>query len=277
MSTQPLVHPAGMHALTHIIADLPQSLLIAGPEGVGLSTLGEYIAHSTGATTIRVLPEKDEKIDIEKGILSVEVIRRLYDQTKSLRSDHMIVIIDYAERMAVAAQNAFLKLLEEPSQHTHFMLLSHAPDSLLPTVLSRVVRYDVRPLSTKQTNDFLDKLGVHDDKKRTQLLYMAHGLPAELHRLTHDDHYFEVRSHRMRDARTLLQGGLYDKLKIAHSYKDNRENALLLLNDAMYMIQRSISDNPSEQLIKHIDSVLTAHQKIAANGNIRLCLARLVL
>ena len=273
----PLVHPAGKRSLQHIIADLPQSLLIAGPEGVGLTTVSRFISQSAGGQTITVLPEKDEVVDIEKGTISIDIVRRLYDQTKMRRTDKLIVVIDYAERMAPTAQNAFLKLLEEPSVHIHFMLLSHSPDLLLPTILSRVVRYDVRPLNTVQTETFIDTLGVTDVKKRTQLLYMASGLPGELYRLSDDSNYFDIRAVRMRDARTLLQGTLYEKLKVAHLYKDNRVAALLLLNDAMHMLQRSISDTPSDQLIRHIESLIMAHRKISGNGNVRLCLARLVL
>jgi DNA polymerase-3 subunit delta' len=277
MNTRPLVHPAGTHALDQIMADLPQSLLLSGPEGVGLATLGQYIAKTAGGQMVMVLPEKDEKVDIEKGTISVQIIRRLYDQTKSRRNDKLIIVIDYAERMGHQAQNAFLKLLEEPLQHVHFMLLSHTPQSLLPTIRSRVVRYDVRPLNSAQTNTLLDDLSVTSATTRTQMIYMAAGLPAEIHRLHNDSAYFDVRAARMRDARTLLQGTIYEKLRVAHQYKDDRDTALNLLDDTLHMVQHSISAKPQEQLITQIDTLLLARQKIAGNGSIRLCLARLVV
>ncbi len=55
-------------------------------------------------------------------------------------------IVVGADRMEPAATNAFLKTLEEPPPKTLFLLLSDAPDAILPTILSRAQRLDL-PLS----------------------------------------------------------------------------------------------------------------------------------
>lgn len=55
-------------------------------------------------------------------------------------------VIVGADRMEVAAANAFLKTLEEPPPKTLFLLLTDAPDAVLPTVVSRSQRIDL-PLS----------------------------------------------------------------------------------------------------------------------------------
>ncbi|MGN0855016.1 MAG: hypothetical protein ACI4R9_05810 [Kiritimatiellia bacterium] len=55
-------------------------------------------------------------------------------------------VIVSADRMETAAANAFLKTLEEPPAKTLFLLLTDAPDALLPTIVSRVQRIDL-PLS----------------------------------------------------------------------------------------------------------------------------------
>ena len=51
-----------------------------------------------------------------------------------------------ADRMEVEAANAFLKTLEEPTPQTLFLLLTDAPDAILPTIVSRAQRIDL-PLS----------------------------------------------------------------------------------------------------------------------------------
>jgi DNA polymerase-3 subunit delta' len=79
---------------------------------------------------IIILPEKDEKIDIEKGVISVEIMRRLYDETRTKTEGERIIIIDYAERMTTQAQNAFLKLLEEPGDDVYFILVSNTTSKL---------------------------------------------------------------------------------------------------------------------------------------------------
>lgn len=274
---KPLINPASELTLALLMKDLPQALLLTGPVGVGLSTIAKFVASEVGNITLTVLPEKDEKVDIEKGVISVVSIRRLYTQTRSIQTGKLIIVIDYAERMGHQAQNAFLKLLEEPGTGIYFILATHTPSKLLPTVSSRAQSLELRPISQKQTEAFIDELGVTGPKKRSQLLFMASGLPAELARLAQDEAYFESRSTIMRDARDLLQGTTYRKLLVANSYKDNRDLALTLLTDASHILKHSISEKPQDSLIAQINDLLYAYQQIQANGNIRLCLARLVL
>lgn len=275
--SRPLLHPASEQTISLLLRDLPQSLLLTGVQGVGLGTIARYIAGQVSSEIVTVLPEKDDRVDIDKGVISVDSIRRLYTQTRSIQTGKQAIIIDYAERMGHQAQNAFLKLLEEPGASTYFILATHTPNKLLPTITSRTQELEIRPVTVEQTDIFLDQLGVKDKKKRTQLSFMASGLPAELTRLVNDEAYFESRATIVRDARDLLQAPVYQKLVIAQRYKDDRQAALSLLTDAASILRRSISEKPQENSIAQIDSLLRAHQQIQANGNIRLCLARLVV
>lgn len=274
---KPIMNQASEKLLISIANHLPQSLLLTGAEGVGLGTISRYIAEICQATPVVILPEKDEKIDIEKGTINVDIMRRLYDNTRTKHVGKQIIIIDFAERMTHQAQNAFLKLLEEPGKDVYFILVSHSVSKLLPTVLSRVESLNIRPITTEQSKELLDLLKITDTTKRSQILFMADGLPAEITRLCNDDAYFESRSLIIRDARELLIGTPYQKLLIANRYKDNRLSALSLLTDMSNILKRSITANPQIDAIKHIDSILKAYQRIEANGNIRLCLAQLAI
>jgi len=275
--TKPIMNVASETILATVINRLPQSLFISGEHGVGLGTISKYIADLRKVTPIIVLPEKDEKVDIDKGVISVEIIRRLYDETRTKAVGERIIIIDYAERMTHQAQNAFLKLLEEPGQGIHFILVSHSAAKMLPTILSRTENIDIKPITTKQSQQLLDNMGATDAVKRSQLLFMADGLPAELTRLANDADYFEKRSTTVRDARELLRGNVYQKLLIAHKYKDDRALALTLLLDASRILKQTIIANPQTDTLNRVDLILNAYQQIEANGNIRLCLARMVI
>src|ERR1035437_176195 len=222
---KPLINPASDLVLSMMLRDMPQALLLTGPTGVGLGTVAKYLAAQIGTLSFVVLPEKDEKVDIDKGVISVDSIRRLYTQTRSIQTGKIVILIDYAERMGHQAQNAFLKLLEEPSAGVHFILATHTPSKLLATITSRAQSVDIKPVLKKQTEELLDELSVTDAKKRQQLIYMSTGLPAELTRLASDDAYFTVRSAVMRDARDLLQANTYRKLQVANKYRDNRDGA----------------------------------------------------
>jgi DNA polymerase III gamma/tau subunit len=274
---KPLLNPVTDKRLSLFMHDLPQSVLLTGAVGVGLGTIASYIADSVGTVSLTVLPEKEEKIDLEKGSISIDSIRALYTQTRSIQTGKLVIIIDYAERMAIPAQNAFLKLLEEPGEGVYFILATHTPSKLLATITSRTQLFELQPITASQSSKFLDKLGVKTSQKRTQLLYMAEGLPAELKRLVDNQAYFDSRATVVRDARDLLQGTVYQKLVIVQRYKGSREDALLLLTNASNILRRSISEKPQSHSISQIDSLLYAYQQIQANGNIRLCLARLVV
>jgi DNA polymerase III subunit delta' len=270
--SKPVINAQTLLQLDALAARPPQSLLISGPQGVGITATAEYLGTLLKAPVQFILPEKDDKTDIEKGVISVDIIRRLYDITKTVETKRRIIAIDYAERMGVQAQNAFLKLLEEPGVNTHFILLSHEPSQLLPTILSRVQHIEVKKVTQEQSEALLDVLKVSAPQKRAQLLFMANGLPAELSRLATEEAYFEQRAQIVRDAREFVQGSSYKRLSLAQSYKDTRPQALLLVSDALKMLEKAVREGKSE-LIPVITSLIKTYERIEANGNIRLQLA----
>jgi DNA polymerase III delta prime subunit len=272
-----ITHPATASRIQSYLGDMPQALLITGAVGVGASTIALDIATQISKNVVKVLPEKDDQVDLEKGTITVAIIRRLYEQTRSKQTHTHAFVIDYAERMAPQAQNAFLKLLEEPNDNIVFILVTHEPQKLLPTIHSRVQTLEVLPITDAQSNELLDHLQIHDATKRAQLLYMANGLPAEIVRLVNDDEYFAKGAQLVRDARDLLQAAPYQKLLLAQKYKDDRPAALRLIDIAIRILKGHLATSQKSAQIKQLNSLVDAYEIIAANGNIRLQLARAVL
>lgn len=271
------IHPQTQKVLDAVFAGDSHALLLSGPVGIGLSTIASDYALRMAEQLIPVLPEKEGKIDIEKGTITVESIRRLYDITRMREPKGRVIIVDYAERMAPAAQNAFLKLLEEPSKGTRFILLTHQPEIMLPTILSRSQKVELRPITVDQSLELLGKVSVTDATKRAQLMFIAEGLPAELSRLATDEKAFEARVSLVKDARTLVTGNSYERLLIAKKYKDSRSNALLLLQDAMKLLRLTIAakgDAPSLRLLTRFEVI---HKRITEQGNVRLQLSATVV
>jgi DNA polymerase-3 subunit delta' len=274
---QPIINPLSEKMLLSVVKNMPQSLLLTGENGIGLSLISQYMAELRHAKSIIILPEKDEKIDLEKGLITVDIMRHLYDESRTKTTGERIIIIDYAERMTIQAQNSFLKLLEEPASGIYFIIVSHSINKLLPTILSRTEKLDIKPIASQQSVELLDRLKITDNTKRSQLLFMAEGLPAELTRLASDEIYFAKRSATVRDARELINGNQYQKLLVAQKYKDDRVTVLTLLLDMANILKRSIVANPQIEALERINAILSAYQQIEANGNIRLCLARMII
>lgn len=70
------------------------------------------------------------------GVDQVRSLQRLFATTASF-SPWRVVVIDAIDDLERAAANALLKNLEEPPPHSLFLLVSHAPERLLPTIRSR--------------------------------------------------------------------------------------------------------------------------------------------
>lgn len=273
----PLIHPESDRLLNATLVNNPQALLLSGPQGVGLATIAKHLCVIATSEVITVLPEKDEKVDIEKGTITIQSIRRLYDATRIRQPQGRIIIIDYAERMATPAQNAFLKLLEEPSAGTRFILLTHQPELLLPTIVSRLQRVDLHPITKEQSVALLDTLEVRNATKRTQLLFIAEGLPAELTRLTANDDYFSARASLVKDARTFVTGNAYDRLLLAKKYKDNRQDALTLLEDAMKLLRMTLVTTGDSATLRMLGRLEGLHKRLTEQGNVRLQLSAAIV
>lgn len=251
-----------------------QSVLISGQEGLDHLGAAKFFASKLKAAVIEIRPidRVTQKVDIDKGKILVSQIRDLYDTTKSKSTRSQVVIIHSADTMTLAAQGAFLKLLEEPRKGLHFILLSKQPNVLLGTILSRVVKISLRMIPTSQSKAIVDQLGIKDSTKRLQIMFIADGLPIEIERLASDQVYFDKQSGTMSSAKQLLQAGVYEKLVVTGSYKEDREAALALIDKALLISRRSLKSAPSGELIRKVNALLKAKEGLESNGNVRLML-----
>jgi DNA polymerase-3 subunit delta' len=271
-----VINPTTQKTLDSLKNDTPQSLLLSGHIGVGLRTIASWFASSQLAGIVRPRDAKDHT-DNENGSIGVEMIRDLYGQTRAKYTSRQTILIDDADKMTLGAQAAFLKLLEEPNSHIYFILTSHNPQNLLPTIRSRVQHTVIQPLLPSQSADFMASLGALEPVKRAQLQFIADGLPAELTRLTGDEEYFKERAEIIGDARDLLQADTYRKLLVIHKYRSNRAKALQLIDSALQILRRSTSAKPQHALIVQLEHLLATRERIAANHNIPLQLTQFVV
>ena len=234
--------------LDALAADLPQSTLLIGADGAGLLTAAKYAAGANIAAIIQ--PTDKDGAVASAGSIKLDAIRQLRQQARGRAATRTIFIIDDADRMNHRAQNAFLKLLEEPTPHIHFILTSHKPHLLLTTILSRVERFSIRPISLRQTRQLLKQLSVDGTRTEQQLLFLASGKPAALTRLARDPVNLEKIGNIVRDAQQLL------------SY-------------CLAIITHVLHRNPSYSLIHKSEHIADAYERIAANGNVRLQLVAL--
>ena len=95
----------------------------------------------------------------EKAGITVDDIRDQVNQSvfvKPYSSDYKVYIIDEADKMNAAAQNALLKTIEEPPAYAVIILLSNNKESFLETIVSRCVVLNFGPLKESQVREYLN-------------------------------------------------------------------------------------------------------------------------
>jgi DNA polymerase III subunit delta' len=149
----------------------------------------------------------DEKGKRFKADLPVDEVRRTvsFFGTTASANAWRICIVDAADDMNNSSANALLKILEEPPERCLFLVLSHTPGRLLPTIRSRCRRLDMAPLSIEEIASGLRELASDAVPGESDLQEIARTADGSL-----------------RSAITLLSG---DGLAIAKGMRKLAENA----------------------------------------------------
>ncbi|MBL7684877.1 MAG: DNA polymerase III subunit delta' [Deltaproteobacteria bacterium] len=150
---------------------IPHALLLTGPLGIGKKKVAWHFAQSLLCTEasppcescsacLKVQQRQHPDfifIEPEEDVIKIDSIRHLKSQLslQPFEAKFKIALIADAEAMNVAASNALLKTLEEPSEKTLLFLTSSAPYRLLKTILSRCQKMYFSPLRPEEIQSIL--------------------------------------------------------------------------------------------------------------------------
>ncbi len=144
---------------------LAHAYLFVGPRGTGKTSTARILSKALncpGGPMIDFDPDDPMCIEIAEGraldVLEidgasnngVEQVRELRDTVKFAPASgrFKIYYIDEVHMLSNAAFNALLKTLEEPPDHVKFIFATTEPNKILPTIISRCQRFDLRPIPT---------------------------------------------------------------------------------------------------------------------------------
>ena len=103
----------------------------------------------------RLPKEKGEGLARNISVKQVRDLAELFDLSPAM-SDWRVAVIDTIDELEPSAANALLKMLEEPPPNSIFLLVSHAPGRLLPTIRSRCRRLDFQALGDDAMTSILE-------------------------------------------------------------------------------------------------------------------------
>jgi DNA polymerase-3 subunit delta' len=170
---------------------LHHAWLIGGPQGIGKATLAYRVARTVldpqksrdraisrldvpsdtnvarqvaalshpNLSVLRRAPATDKKG--ASATIPVDAVRRALGMFGSTAADggYRVCIVDSAEDLTISSANALLKVIEEPPPRSLFLIVSHAPQRVLPTIRSRCRRLLLRPLEDQDIKAAVASLG----------------------------------------------------------------------------------------------------------------------
>ncbi len=161
--------------------DVPHAWLFVGPSGAGKRPLATAVSAAMNcpeepgvgcgrcSACLRIMRYRHPDVHhvVPEGpLIPVEVVRDVIVREASrspFEGTRKVFVIEEAERMNPAAQNALLKTLEEPQADTTFLLLSEHEEELLETVRSRCTVVRLKPLATDGIIEMLTRAGASQE------------------------------------------------------------------------------------------------------------------
>lgn len=240
--------------------------LFLGNEGIGKKLVAVEFAKKILALENEALPESDFKIiGLDADIIKIDEIRGLIDEVylKPVVAKHKVIIIDNADNMNVNAQNALLKVLEEPPFYATIILIVSNREKIIKTIWSRVTEIKFENLSDDEL-----RLILSDEVDITY----AGGSVKKALSLTEGDCYTNASD--LADL-FLIKNFLEINRKVSE-IKSEKENVPKVLEFVKLIYNKSVRENMVEKLriIEVLDDTIN---NLNRNANLDLALDKMII
>lgn len=270
---------------------LAQSYLFCGPESLGKFLLAKEFAQkltgwqgeAVNKNLLLIEPEVEEKDGIfkEKEI-KLEKIKQLQKEFSltAYAKNYRVAIIRTAEKLNTSAQNALLKILEEPPEKSIIILVAEDEKKLLPTISSRCQIKRFKLLAEDELGARLD-LNFPD---RNELIFWSLGRPGFLENFLQKKISLTERQEIARELQKIFSMSGNEKLFLAENFSKNVPEFLkkidlwvVLLRKAMLGQGKLVAVSPAKA-IRLIEKIEEGRRIIEnTNSNVRLVVENLLL
>lgn len=236
--------------------------------------------------------------------IGVDDVREQIVEDVSVRpysSPYKIYIISDAEKMTAQAQNALLKTIEEPPEYVVVLILTSNASALLPTILSRCVMLNMKPVPNSQVREYLMEHVQVPDYQADICVAFAQGNIGKAVQLASSERFSEIKSsaiHLVTHVKEMDMSEITAAVKAVTEFKvDIREYLDILAvwyrdvlyfkatNDAngiifrenLRMIQQQTRRSSYEGLEAILEGIKKAKTRLTANVNFELTMELLFL
>ncbi len=260
------------------------ALILVGPAGSGKRTLAERLAETVLGLHAGAFAGHPYSLSIaaeEPGrTIGIEAVRQLEKflalKVPGSSAYDRAVIIEDAQVMTLEAQNALLKLLEEPPAGTLLVLTANNEQAVLPTIRSRAQSITVDRLDGQALQKHFSESAGGIDPARAYAI--SGGLPGLMSALLNDDEHPLLQA--TEQARQLLSQTPYERLSAVDGLAKQRQlamdTALMIQQMAHVSLQKS-SGKAALRWRSVMQAGYEAHEALAANAQPKLVLTKLML
>lgn len=274
-------------ALDRLVQHPAHAILLQAPAGFGKQFVGRHLAAALLALPSRELEKYSywHHIAAQNHTIKIEAIRtmrtQLIHKTLGDKLIRRVIMIEDAHLMTYAAQNALLKVLEEPPLDTSIILTAIPGTHLKDTILSRcqVVNMD-NPTRQSATVFFRSKVA---DDSHLQRAYEISGGNMGLMTaiVTEKDHPLLAYIDKAKD---LLRRNTFERLLLVDELAADKQGLPSLLEGLIRISQVALDkaalngeDSVVRRWIRILKAAQTATESLSAHGQAKIHLTRLML
>ena len=292
---------------------LPQSVLLTGPTGVGKTTLAiqlsQYLLCSqrTDSTAcgqctscIRIASNEHPEVAIIEPDGDITKIWQLWTRSghapgaldslsyRPVLGAWRIVIITAAQTLNEESANSILKVLEEPPPYVQFFLCSTSQSAVLPTITSRCFSVPVPPISTQSIAALLAKQYNVDEVLAVELAKSATGCPGRAIRAIDDSDITGIRDRASAWVTEFLSGNRHQIYTNAESLRNivpktsPDSNTRQLVTRGLHAVadafgrHLTLESHRLGALMECVDLTMLAAHTVQRNGNPQIVTEALV-
>jgi hypothetical protein len=281
-----LLNSATQKQLKRLAAKPPHALIIVAPEGAGK----QAVAHQLGAELLglkeerldnsgrwlRIAPAGDDPfgIDVVRSAIHFMTMKAAASTAKVQR----IAFLPDAQTMTKDAQNALLKLLEEPPEGSMLLLTATSERAMLPTIVSRCQVFQLSPPDSAELTATFRQAGFKDEDIKLAMS-ISGGLPGLATSLLDPN-----QQHPLHDAagtaRDLLRQTPFERLTHVDGLSKQRQTCIdvcYILQQMAHMALLSSSGTAADRWQRILTASYDCEQTLRARANAKLAMSSLML